>query len=212
MKVPAKGILKNSTSFEGSSSNKCAASRGTKWDEMNILATHHPPDKDYGHMKIEEPKTPYSYHGEDSGDEGENCELDSKLLAEKLQVDGDKLSLKRIETVESEDDEEEEVPANKEKRKSFEFKRKAHYNEFMAVKLARQLMQNDDEEDGGTGKEPQSSEVEEVDIDQDVEGSDDDIGIEGVGNKENAENTEMDTKELSNEAIGAATDVDIATL
>jgi len=129
-----------------------------------------------------------------------------------LQVDGDKLSLKRIETVESEDDEEEEVPANKEKRKSFEFKRKAHYNEFMAVKLARQLMQNDDEEDGGTGKEPQSSEVEEVDIDQDVEGSDDDIGIEGVGNKENAENTEMDTKELSNEAIGAATDVDIATL
>ena len=73
-------------------------------------------------------------------------------------------------------------------------------------------MQNDDEEDGGTGKEPQSSEVEEVDIDQDVEGSDDDIGIEGVGNKENAENTEMDTKELSNEAIGAATDVDIATL
>lgn len=51
---------------------------------MNILATHHPPDKDYGHMKIEEPKTPFSYQGEDSGDEGENHDLDSKVLAERF--------------------------------------------------------------------------------------------------------------------------------
>ena len=33
------------------------------------------------------------------------------------------------------------------KRKSFEQKRKMHYNEFQAVKLARQLLEKDDDEE-----------------------------------------------------------------
>ena len=36
------------------------------------------------------------------------------------------------------------TPEERERRKSFEQKRKAHYNEFFAVKMARQLMKQND--------------------------------------------------------------------
>ena len=44
------------------------------------------------------------------------------------------------------------TPEERERRKSFEQKRKAHYNEFFAVKMARQLMQNQDDEDDEDSK------------------------------------------------------------
>lgn len=76
-KKPCKGILKSSSSFDKHSFAIGGHRKSAKFDELNVLQTYHPPDKDYGHMKIEEPKTPYNFEG------AEAVQLDAALLAEK---------------------------------------------------------------------------------------------------------------------------------
>ncbi|KAF2357620.1 Protein phosphatase inhibitor 2 (IPP-2) [Trinorchestia longiramus] len=148
-KQPRKGILKNSSSFEGTErrDNKPA---GTKFDEMNILATLHPADKDYGHMKIEEPKTPFNFkHNDSSGSGDELDNMDPGMLAQRIEDGCGERPRSMITPPPIEEDSEEDLsPEEQEIRKHFEMKRKKHYNEFQAVKLARKLMQQDtDEED-----------------------------------------------------------------
>ena len=145
---PKKSILKakQTTSFD-------AKDRGAHFDEMNIIATHHPADKDYGHMKIDEPKTPYHYS--DGESEGEAMSTSSRPRRVSLvgAVDADALSAglqgstptrKDSMPLESEDSED-ETEEKKEKKKAFEKKRRAHYNEGAILKQHLDLEEDEDE-------------------------------------------------------------------
>ncbi|XP_019931399.2 protein phosphatase inhibitor 2 isoform X2 [Aedes albopictus] len=147
-KKPCKGILKSSSSFDKHATTAAAASsvshrKSAKFDELNVLQTYHPPDKDYGHMKVDEPKTPYNYAEPEDLDQ-----LDAELLAEKLRVAANSKS-DSISGEESSDEEEEDLTDEQKQHKlEFERRRKAHYNEFEAIKLARKLIEEEDEDDG----------------------------------------------------------------
>jgi len=145
-KVPKRGILKQSTSFEHRGDEKAVCSKEPHFDESNILATLHPADKDYGFMKIDEPKTPYEAY-ESDGDDQED--LDANLLAARIAAEGHKGPRTRRISEPSGDAEDLNLlsPEEREKRRSFEAKRKKHYNEFHAVKMARALMQESEDDD-----------------------------------------------------------------
>lgn len=146
-KVPKRGILKQSTSFEQRTDDKPPPTKEPHFDEINIAETLHPPDKDYGFMKIEEPKTPFGAY--ESDDEDQHDDLDATLLAARIEAEGNKGPRPRRISEPSGDDEDISLlpPEEREKKRKFMEKRSKHYNEYQAVKLARQLMQEDEQDE-----------------------------------------------------------------
>lgn len=119
--------------------------KSAKFDELNVLQTYHPPNKDYGHMKVDEPKTPYNYLDPRLA---EQDELDATVLAEKLKVAQETARRASIHAEESdEDDDAPESDEHRDKRIEFEKRRKLHYNEASAIKLARKLIEEEIEDD-----------------------------------------------------------------
>ncbi|XP_036919501.1 protein phosphatase inhibitor 2-like isoform X3 [Sturnira hondurensis] len=142
---PPKGILKN----KGSTTSSMVApselqpellpsrsgdeprKKSQRWDEVSILATYHPADKDYGLMDMDEASTLYHRMGANKSAAAEGSEL-------KIRVHGQDSS------------NEDFSPEKQERKRQFEMKRKLHSNEGLNIKLGRQLSSknlNSDEED-----------------------------------------------------------------
>lgn len=147
-KRPSKGILR----FSEGSSRSNSIDKDITWDETNIKETLHPDDKDYGFMRIDEPPTPFNrspghLSGENSEDDEDmqnrTCDLLEKVSK---RIEEPPVTLEDLEGL-SDEDETADVSSTSGNKNDFEMKRKRHYNEFHAVKLAKKLMEKEIDED-----------------------------------------------------------------
>ncbi|XP_069501784.1 protein phosphatase inhibitor 2-like isoform X2 [Ambystoma mexicanum] len=149
---PVRGILKPQTTTNTSVAQAKQASekKSQRWDEMNIIATYHPPDKDYGLMKVDEPSTPFHRFRDDGSEEDrptggtflDPITLTPELLAERLAaMDG--ITPKALQAAEGLT-RTSQAQETSEGREDFLAKRKAHYNEGRHLSVARTTQDRED--------------------------------------------------------------------
>ncbi|KAG7311957.1 hypothetical protein JYU34_001382 [Plutella xylostella] len=138
----AGGILKTNKGSGPSqpASTSKRSSKQQRFDEDNIKQTYHPVDKDYGHIKVDEPPTPFSEM--EDGSRPPEDELDANILAAKLQASMNKgpRVLESSSSSDSDDMSEEERQRRRAERKEFERRRKMHYNEGQVLKHSSNLI------------------------------------------------------------------------
>ncbi|TMS39469.1 hypothetical protein L596_005985 [Steinernema carpocapsae] len=157
---PKKSILKvKQPSFDSPpfKKNSIGADGHARFDEMNILATYHPTDKDYGHMKIDEAKTPYHPHSDSETEDGASSSQCRRRVSLVAAVDAEKLA-EAIEknaapiVLPGESDEpvpepESLSPEQIKHKEDFEKKRRSHYNEGAALKAGKDHLFMDEDDD-----------------------------------------------------------------
>uniref|UniRef100_A0ABA7IW32 Protein phosphatase 1, regulatory (inhibitor) subunit 2, pseudogene 5 n=1 Tax=Mus musculus TaxID=10090 RepID=A0ABA7IW32_MOUSE len=184
---PIKGILKNKTSAASPPVVPSAeqsrpiveeelSKKSQKWDEMNILTTYHPADKDYGLMKIDEPNTPYHNmigDDEDAYSDSEGNEvMTPDILAKKLAAaEGSEPKYRTREQENSGEEDNDLSPEEREKKRQFEMKRKLHYNEGLNIKLARQLISKDLHDDDEDEEMAETADGESMNVEESSQGS-----------------------------------------
>jgi protein phosphatase inhibitor 2 len=95
-------------------------------------------------FKVDEPKTPFNYVDPSLA---EADELDASLLAEKLKDAQETQRRASLHCDDSSDEELEETEEEKSHRLEFEKRRKLHYNEASAIRIARKLIEEEIEDE-----------------------------------------------------------------